>query len=111
MVRRTVFMISHPFADAEDRAPSLTPAADTVMIADESLRRLHAAIAALPANLREPLVLTALNGLSQKEAADVLGTNIKTVENRVARARAKLAAVLAADQVQDMSDVRRESGG
>ncbi len=110
-VRRTVFMITHPFVDAEERAPSLSPAADTMMIADESLRRLQKAIAGLPANLREPLVLTALEGLSQKEAAAVLGINIKAVENRVARARAKLAAALDVSQVQDISDVRRQSDG
>ena len=110
-LRRTVFMITHPFAEVEERAPNLAPSADTAMIADESLARLRAAIAQLPANLREPLVLTALEGMSQKEAAEILHTNVKAVENRVARARAKLAAMLDAGQVQDISEVRRESGG
>jgi RNA polymerase sigma-70 factor (ECF subfamily) len=81
------------------------------MIADESIRRLQAAVASLPANLREPLVLTALEGMSQKEAAEILHTNVKAIENRVARARAKLATLLDADQVQDVSDVREEGGG
>ena len=110
-VRRTVFMVTHPFADTEERAASLTPSADTAMIADEAVRQLQAAIAALPANLREPLVLTALEGMSQKEAAALLDTNVKAIENRVARARAKLAAMLDLSQVQDMSDVTRESCG
>jgi hypothetical protein len=34
----------------------------------------------------------------------------KAVENRVAHARAKLATMLDAGQVQDVSEVRRESG-
>ncbi len=110
-VRRAVFVLTHPFSDVEEQAPELAAAADTVLIADESTRRLQAAIAALPAGLREPLVLTALEGLSQKEAAQVLGVNAKAVENRVARARAKLAAALDVGQIQDMSEVRRESGG
>ncbi len=110
-LRRTVFMITHPFADAEERVPVLAPAADTAMIAAESLGKLQAAIARLPANLREPLVLTALEGMSQKEAAEILHTNVKAIENRVARARAKLAVMLDAGQVQDVSEVRRESGG
>jgi len=51
---------------------------------------LHAAIARLPRTLREALVLFALDGKSQKEAADLLGTSPKTVELRVYHAKAKL---------------------
>ena len=108
-IRRTVFMLTHPFADAERHVPSLTPAADTLMIADEALAWLQTAIAALPAHLRAPLVLTALEGLSHKEAADVLGTNVKAIENRVARARAKLAIVLAVSQIHDISAIQSDT--
>ncbi|MDE1170665.1 MAG: RNA polymerase sigma factor [Verrucomicrobium sp.] len=54
------------------------------------LEALRAAIAALPAGLREPLVLTALEGLSQEEAGRRLGLSARAVENRARRARARL---------------------
>lgn len=57
---------------------------------DDKLRRLDAAIAALPEFYKEPLLLTAISGLSQKEAAQQLNTTVKAIEMRVRRARQKL---------------------
>lgn len=56
--------------------------------------RLQAAIDRLPLSLRDPLILTALEGLSHKEAAEILGLNPKAVEVRVYRAKNRLAEVL-----------------
>ncbi|WP_066625507.1 RNA polymerase sigma factor [Brevundimonas vesicularis] len=58
--------------------------------------RLERAIADLPPQLKEPLLLTAIEERSQAEAAAILGVSVKTVETRVARARRKLAEVLTA---------------
>ena len=58
------------------------------------LRRVEAAIAALPARQREVLVLRSIEGLSQAETAEVLGISGKAVETRLARARRTLAAAL-----------------
>ena len=60
----------------------------------QRLGRLEAAIADLPAQLKAPLLLTALEERSQAEAAAILGISVKAVETRVARARRKLAEVL-----------------
>jgi RNA polymerase sigma factor (sigma-70 family) len=54
------------------------------------LAALEAAIAALPAALKEPLLLTAFEDMSQAEAAIVLGISTKAVETRVYRAKQKL---------------------
>ncbi len=54
------------------------------------LRRLDAAIAALPELYKEPLLLTTVGGLSQEAAAAVLRTTTKAVEMRLRRARQKL---------------------
>ena len=54
------------------------------------LEVLDAAIAMLPQGLKEPLLLTVFEGLSQKEAAKTLGVSVKTVETRIYRARQKL---------------------
>jgi RNA polymerase sigma-70 factor (ECF subfamily) len=59
------------------------------------LAALDAAIASLPASLKEPLVLTLLEGLSHKDAATLLGVTPKAVETRVYRAKALLARALA----------------
>ncbi len=44
----------------------------------------------LPESQRAPLVLVTVAGLSQAEAAEALGLNIKSLEMRIARAREKL---------------------
>jgi len=58
----------------------------------------------LPRGLKEPLVLTALEGLSQKEAGEIRGLNAKAVETRVYRARKQLAAVLERSDLDDIAD-------
>ena len=64
------------------------------LIAREEVRALEAAMASLPHGLRDPLVLTILEGLSQAQAGAVLGLSAKAVEVRCYRARTKLAAML-----------------
>ena len=58
------------------------------------LAALDAAIALLPAALKEPLLLTAFDGLSQIEAATVLNISAKAVETRIYRAKQKLRQIL-----------------
>ena len=54
------------------------------------------AVAALPAQLRESLVLIDYEGLSHAAIAEVVGTTSKAVETRIYRAREKLRAALKA---------------
>lgn len=56
--------------------------------------RLEAAIAALPASLKEPLLMTVFDGLTHRDAGEALGLSAKAVEVRVYRAKQKLAAIL-----------------
>lgn len=74
--------------------PELDPEARTA--ASETARAVRAAIDRLPASLKDPLILTALEGLSHQEAGDVLRLNAKAVEVRVYRAKKQLAALLGA---------------
>jgi len=60
----------------------------------EALRRVAAALDRLPGHLREPLVLTAVSGLSYAEAAQALGISVKAAETRIRRARDQLARLL-----------------
>lgn len=74
---------------ARDLADSAPAAAESASQRDE-FALLQRGIDALPRVLREALVLFSLEGKSQREAADILGTSPKTVELRVYRAKHKL---------------------
>ena len=81
-----ILPISHTH-EAVDETPSIEKSA-----ADrEELRRVAAAIAALPGNLRETIVLRTIEGLSQADTALTLGISEKAVETRLYRARQRLA--------------------
>jgi RNA polymerase sigma factor CnrH len=69
-----------------------TPPLDEAAADREELDRLWRAIAELPRNLKEPLVLRVIDELSQAEVAAVLRISEKAVETRVYRARKRLAA-------------------
>ena len=73
------------------------PISAEVALQDARLQQLDAAIAALPPFYKEPLLLTAITGLSQKEAASQLNTSVKAIEMRVRRARQKLQDALSSD--------------
>src|SRR5688572_28121602 len=76
-------------------AESTTFDSDERLIADQRVERLHAAIARLPVEYREALVLFELQELSYAETAAVLACPVGTVRSRLHRGRALLAAVLA----------------
>ena len=63
---------------------------------------LQRAIEKLPHKLKSALILFSLEGKSQRESAEILGTTPKTVELRVAHARQKLRDLLAG-QLHDVS--------
>ena len=60
-------------------------------IARDQLKKLVAALDRLPEALREALMLTAVDGLSQAAAAAALDCSVKAIEYRVHRAREMLA--------------------
>ncbi len=82
--------IEHAFELASEGASPETEAGDRA-----ELRRTSIAISALPFKLREVLVLRAIEGMSQAEAAEALGVTEKTVETRLYRARSTLNEILA----------------
>ena len=83
--------------EAADSAPVTTPADERAH--EERLAALDAAIAALPAPLKEALLLTVFEHLSQAEAASLLGISAKAVETRVYRAKQRLRDALSSDEV------------
>jgi RNA polymerase sigma factor (sigma-70 family) len=67
---------------------------ETALIAKADAALLEAAVAALPAPLRETLVLRELQGLAYREIAAVTGVPIGTVMSRLWRARDRLVAIV-----------------
>lgn len=63
---------------------------DVSMADRQRLSAVARAIPGLPAQLKEPLILCAVDGLSQAEAASVLGISEKAIETRIRRARLRL---------------------
>ena len=90
--------------NVEDVADAATdwdqgPAApDAGLIERADAARLEAAIAALPDEFRETLVLRELQGLDYRAIAEVTGVPIGTVMSRLARARRRLMALLRKDE-------------
>lgn len=69
-----------------------------------------AALATLPAEQREALVLVGAAGISYEEAAGICGCAVGTVKSRVNRARARLATLLGMeDGAELVSDARMDA--
>ena len=81
-----------PLDDAYD-APTDQPGPEAQLQARQGLRRLDAALARLPLEQREIVLLREVEGLSYDELATTLGIDEGTVKSRLSRARAALAAL------------------
>ncbi len=71
-----------------DEEPAIS--GEAVALGEIGLREVERALDSLPAEQRAVLALVAVEGLSYREAADVLETPIGTIMSRLARARAAL---------------------
>jgi RNA polymerase sigma-70 factor, ECF subfamily len=74
--------------------------------ANETERRIEAALATLPVACREALLLVATEGLTPGEAADVCGVSPEAMRQRVSRGRALLARRLDAADRATMAVLR-----
>lgn len=83
------------------------PLADARMIAEDDRSRVHAAVAALPAQFREVLVLREFHDLDYREIARIVGTPVGTVMSRLSRARERLRELLAPQG--DARDTKEET--
>nr|WP_255326341.1 RNA polymerase sigma factor [Sphingobium sp. EM0848] len=87
---RRFFTFARPIEEAGAVADA-GPTPEEVVQSRAELERIDAAIAALPVNLRDVLLLRAIEEMSQAETAQILGISEKAVETRLYRARNKLA--------------------
>lgn len=90
-----------PFADeAVVERVSDSRETDTLAIQRSERAMLERAIATLPTEFREVIVLREVEGLSYKEISDVVGVPMGTVMSRLARARKRLASALGLDVLE-----------
>ncbi|MFA6125390.1 MAG: RNA polymerase sigma factor [Sphingomonas sp.] len=96
-VVRQFFLMALPLtSDIAETVADGRPGMDAALNDRAALARTLATIASLPTSLKEPLILSALDGWPQSSIADLLGISEKAVETRISRARARLRALLAA---------------
>jgi RNA polymerase sigma-70 factor (ECF subfamily) len=70
-----------------DVLPASDPAPDSAAVATERAAAVRAAVERLPADMREVIILCEWEDLSAAEAAAILGTTPKAIDNRLYRAR------------------------
>jgi RNA polymerase sigma-70 factor (ECF subfamily) len=92
-----------PYA-SDDAAP------DDAVAAHREAARIERAIASLPPALREALLLVAVEGLEQKEAAEVLGIKYDLLRQRLTRARERLAELVRGDEPSHTAGEPERSG-
>jgi RNA polymerase sigma-70 factor, ECF subfamily len=74
------------------------------------MAELQSALAQLPDDQREAIVLVGASGFSYQEVAEICGVAVGTVKSRVSRAREKLALLLGGDRpTPDAFDKRRDA--
>lgn len=90
---RRLFRMARPLDDANDVADG-NQDPEAAAISSREVERISAAVAALPASLKEPLILCRIEGMSMAEAAIILSLSEKAVETRIYRARQNLSDML-----------------
>jgi len=75
-------------------APEISPPPDRVVMARQTVDRLEAAVARLPAKQREAFTMVDVEGLSSVEAARALGVPAGTLGRRLHQARKRLLVAL-----------------
>src|SRR5499425_2844472 len=70
------------------------------------LQEFRTALAQLPSDQREALILVGASGFSYEEAADICECAVGTIKSRVNRARTRLAELMAIDSIDDLGPDR-----
>ncbi len=90
---RQFFTFARPLEDAAYVPdPCATP--EDRVASGREIARIETAIAALPSNLKDVLLLRTIEGMNEADTGQTLGLTRKAVETRLHRARKKLAEIL-----------------
>ena len=86
-----------------------SPGTEEQVVQRDERRRLREAIAQLPDDQREALILTQLEKIPYEEAAQALGVSEGTVKSRVNRAKARLKEILSEErELSPPGNVKRD---
>ena len=97
-----------PMKDQGFDPADTSPGTEAQVIAKDERRRLREAIALLPEDQREALVLTQLERVSYEESARMLDISEGTVKSRVNRAKARLKEILTPEgELSSPADVKK----
>jgi RNA polymerase sigma factor CnrH len=91
---RKFFTFAVPLSGDMLDIPDDAIAADVAADDRQRMVAVARAIPHLPNRLKEPLLLCAVDGLSQADAARILGISEKAVETRIRRGRARLSEII-----------------
>jgi RNA polymerase sigma-70 factor, ECF subfamily len=78
----------------KDTLPAVEPPPDQSLQTEERADEVRKAVAALPEELKQPLILAVYQDLPQSEIASILKCSVKAVETRIYRARQQLRTAL-----------------
>ena len=78
----------------DEDAPDDRPSVEAQLVQTDRMAALDAALATLPERQRQAVVLRHIEGLSNPEIAEILGTGVEAVESLTARGKRALAAAL-----------------
>jgi RNA polymerase sigma-70 factor (ECF subfamily) len=84
----------HPLADGEAREKAAPQDEDDASVQPQVALYVARRVATLPSPHREALTLTELEGLTQREAASMLGVSLSAMKSRVRRGRRQVRAAL-----------------
>ncbi len=77
-------------SDIRERLPSTERSPDETLQLAEHAETVRKAVADLPEDLRQPLILAVYQELPQAQIAEILNCSVKAVETRIYRARQQL---------------------
>ena len=83
-----------PDGDLHANIPHPAPDPSTQVESMEVWQQIHTAMLKLPSDLREAVVLRDVEGLTAKQAAEVVGISVSALKSRLHRARADLRTLL-----------------
>jgi RNA polymerase sigma-70 factor, ECF subfamily len=105
-ILRNAFYSQHRKAKREVSDPEGSYAAHRGTVPEQNAKcdfqDMRTALAKLPVDQREALILIAAEGLSYEEAAQVCGVAVGTIKSRVHRARLRLAQLLSVEDADDL---------
>lgn len=83
------------------------PTPDEAAVQAERRTSVRTALEALPEDMRTALIMSAVEGRSYEEIAQITGTRMGTVKSRIGRAREKLAKMMEEREQKDGANVQQ----